>query len=425
MTKDKIKKGLEKEGFKPTVVEDTKEKLNYAMQAIEKFYTELNPGLVTLKNNIIYLNSTQDNNDNAYLFQLQDLYREASGTHSACLDTRTDMTIGSGLIPVDESPETEEFINKPNRLGMSLQGIWERICFDYNLTGMYGVQTLYSSEGQIVEVVHNDVSTIRAIAPTEKMEEGDPYLPRVNTWALSTKWADIASKHRMNPQNSAVTINNFNPKTWAEDGGRQLLVNMKYISGMFPYGLPHYQSVIKYIQLDNELAKFHLNKVSGGMFANVILKLSGNPSDEEKSRFKNEFTRKYLGSDKSKILFIWSEEDEAMDPKIIPFSSNDDAQIFKDLNDVLTQKILTANRIPPELASIPTANASLGGDGNKLAVSHAHVVENVIKPIQKSMLMGLNQIMRHNGLSELTVLNEGLKLNQDDVNESGGNPAIT
>lgn len=422
MTSDKVKKGLEKEGFKPIVVEDEKEKLNYAMQTLEKFYKELNPEQTTLKNNIIYLNSSQGRNDNAYLFELQDLYREASGTHSACINTRTDMTIGSGLVPVIPSPETEEFLNRTNRMGMTMQEIWERLCFDYNLTGMYALQLLYSKEGKIVEVVHNDISTVRAVSPSEKDEI---FIPYINEWALSTKWPDIATKHRMNPLNSAILIKNFNPKTWAEDGGRQLLVNRKYSSGMFPYGLPHYQSVIKYIQLDNELAKYHLNKVSGGMFANVILRLSGNPSDEEKMRFKNEFTRKYLGADKSKILFIWSEEDETMDPKIIPFSTNDDAQVFKDLNEMLTQKILTANRIPPELASIPTQNASLGGDANKLAVSHAHVIENVIKPIQKSMLIGINQIMKHNELSEVTVLNEGLKLNQDDVDESGGNPAET
>jgi len=418
---NKIKEGLKKEGMNPIVVEDKKEKLNYAMQSIEKFYTELNPNQVTLKNNIIYLNSTQDVNDNAYLFQLQDLYREASGTHSACIDTRTDMTIGSGLVPVEPSPETEEFLNTPNRLGMSMQEIWEKICFDYNLTGMYAVQTLYSKEGKIVEVVHNDISTVRAVANDELI---DPFIPYINTWALSTKWPEIVSKHRMNPQNAAILINNFNPKTWAEDGGRQLLVNKKYISGMFPYGLPHYQSVIKYIQLDNELAKYHLNKVSGGMFANVILRLSGNPNDEEKSRFKNEFTRKYLGADKSKILFIWSDEDEAQDPKIIPFSTNDSAQVFKELNDMLTQKILTAHRIPPELASIPTTT-SLGGDAAKMATSYSFIVENVIKAMQKSMLVGINQIMKQNELMEVTVLNDGLKLDQEDVDESGGNPAIT
>jgi len=122
---------------------------------------------------------------------------------------------------------------------------------------------------------------------------------------------------------------------------------------------------------------------------------------------------------------MWSESGEEGTPKIIPFSTNDDSQVFKDLNDILTQKILTAHRIQPELASIPTQNASLGGDSNKLAVSYGFTVENVIKPIQKSMLASLNLVFRHNGLQDVTVKNEGLKLDQDDVNNSGGNPAET
>jgi len=422
MDTNKIKEGLKKEGMNAQVVTDKKEKLNYLMSNLEQFYTELNPNQVTLKNNIIYLNSNEEVNDNAYLFQLQDLYREASGTHSACLDTRIDMTIGGGLVPVIEDVETQEFLDRVNRMGMNFQQIWERLCFDFNLTGMFGMQLLYAKDSKIVEVVHNDISTIRGVASDDKE---NPFIPVINTWALSTQWADIATKHRINPNNAAIQIANFNPKTWSEDGGRQLMLHKKYISGMFPYGLPHYQAVMKYIELDNQLAKFHLNKVAGGMFANVILKLSGNPSDEEKARFRNEFTRKYLGADRNKILFIWSDEDEASDPKIIPFSTNDDAQVFKDLNEILTQKILTAHRIPPELASIPTANASLGGDANKMAVSHAYVVENVIKPIQKSMLQSINQIFRHNGLQDVTVENQALDLEVNNADNNDSNIAET
>jgi len=249
-------------------VVDRGEKLNYLMPALEKMYRELNPTMVTLKNDIIYFNTNEELNDNAYLFMLQDLYREASSTHSACIDTRVDMTIGSGLEPVVADLATQEFLDTPNRMGMTMQQIWERLCFDYNLTGMYSLQLLYSKEGKIVEVVHNDISTVRAIAPRD--DKDTPYVPYINTWALSTQWSDIASKHRINPSNASIPVNNFNPRTWSADGGRQLLVHKKYTSGMFPYGLPHYQAVLKYVQLDNELAKYHLGKVSQGFFPNVI-----------------------------------------------------------------------------------------------------------------------------------------------------------
>lgn len=417
MNTDNIKKALDLSGDayqNSEVVTDNTEKMNYLMPTFENLYKELNPQQVTLKNNIIYLNSSQDVNDNAYLFELQDIYREASGTHTACLNTKVDMTIGNGLKPIVDDVATQEFLDNNNRMGQNWQQIWERICFDYNLTGMFALQTLWSKEGKVVEVVHNDISTIRGVAPDEK---DTAFLPIINTWALSSRWAEIVDHNRLTPNNSAIMIANFNTKTWAEDGGRQLMVHKKYISGMFPYGLPDYQSVIKYIELDNQLAKFHLGKVSQGFFPNVIVQLSGNPSDEDKNLFKSRFNRRYVGPDKSKILFVWSEMGEDA-PKIIQFSTNDDSQIFVDLNTILTQKILTAHRIPPELASIPTANASLGGDANKMAVSHAYVVQNVIKPIQKSMLQSINQIFRQNGLMDVSVDNDSLMLDTENNKEN-------
>ena len=421
MSVDKIKDTLNSEGLKEKVINDPEEKFSYLMPAFETFYTSLNPTQVTLKNHIIYLNSDEGINDNAYLAQLVDLYKEGSSTHSACIDLRNDMSIGSGLIPVNPSPETEAFLNTRNSVGDTLQDIWEKITFDYNTTGMYAVQVIYNKMGKVAEVFHTDITTVRAVSPDSQ----DPFVNNINTWALSTKWAKITNQHRYTTNNSAVYIKTFNPKTWAEDGGRQLLVCRKYIPGSFAYGLPHYQSVINYIELDNQLSKFHLNKVSQGFFPNVIISLTGNPSKEEKERFKNKFNRKYVGADKSKILFIWSEVGEENQPKIIPFSTNDDAQIFKDLNDILTQKILTAHRIQPELASIPTANASLGGDANKINVSYSFTIESVIKPLQKTMLKSFNRILITNGLTPVTVKNDGLKLNQQEVNNAGGNTAPT
>jgi hypothetical protein len=176
-------------------------------------------------------------------------------------------------------------------------------------------------------------------------------------------------------------------------------------SGNFPYGLPHYNSVIKYIQLDNELSKFHLNKVAGGFFPNVIVQLAGSPSKEEKDIFVNKFMRKYVGADKEKILFIWN-EGEGNEPKIVPFNTNDDNQIFEILDKICTQKILTAHQVFPELASMPSVGQSLGGDANKIQAATDLMIRNVIKPMQKSMLQSINKIFRQNKLQDVTVTSE-------------------
>ena len=304
-------------------------------------------------------------------------------------------------------------------MGDNWQKIWEKISYDYEVHGMYALQLLYNREGIIAEAYHTDISTVRAKANQEQ-----EFIPYTSEWLLSRQWAQIRNKQRYTFNNSAVNIANFQPETWSKDGGRQLLVSRKYQSGNDVYSLPHYNSVINYIKLDHELSKYHLNKVAGGFFPNVIVQLAGSPSDEQKQEFKNKFMRRYRGSDKEKILFMWNEGEDTQ-PKIVPFSTNDDTQVFEILNNILTQKILTAHQVQPELASLPSASASLGGDANKINVSRAFMVETVIKPEQKAMLADLNMIFRHNKLQDITVTNESLKLNPADINNSGGNAPET
>lgn len=397
----KIKEGLASEGYSNVSEVSGEDRFSYVIPTLEKLYKELNPCQVTLKNNVIYFNTNERINDNAYMFECQDLYREASSTHTACINLRTDMLIGNGLEPVSADTATLEFINTPNRMGETINDIWEKICTDKEIHNMYSIQLLYNREGKIPEVLHVDVSNVRAMSNNQ-----EEYIPYIHQWAISTKWAEIVNKNRYTPNNSAAEIPNFNPKTFKEDGFRQLLVHRDYAPGNFPYSLPHYNSVLNYVRLDHELSKFHLNKVAGGFFPSVIVKLAGNPNEEEKQRFKNNFIRKYMGPNKEKIMFVWSDADEQNDPKIIPFSTNDDSEIFEILDKITTQKIITAHQVVPDLASLPSQGQSLGGDSNKLIAARDNMLRSVIVPRQKSMLQSLNKIMQVNGLQKLTVTNE-------------------
>ena len=378
-------------------------RFDYVMPTMQKLYSEIQPNQVTLKNQIIYLNSNQQVNDNAFMFQCQDLYRNASPTHTGCLNLRVDMCVGNGLIPVIADPATQEFLDHINRVGDSWQQVWDKVNFDMQLHGMFAIQCLYAKTGEIVECLHTDISTVRAVSPVEN----EDYVPYINTWAISNRWADIATKNRYTPSQNAAMIKNFMPATWAEDGARQLLVHRDYQSGNFPYGLPHYNSVLSYVRLDQQLSLYHLNKVSGGFFPNVIVQLVGSPTQEEKDVFVNKFMRKYMGADKEKILFLWSETDDAgQKPLIIPFSTNDDNQIFEILDKITTQKLLTAHQVQPELASLPSVGQSLGGDSNKLIAATDVMLRNVVTPIQKSMLQSINKIFRHNQLQDVSVSND-------------------
>jgi len=368
-----------------------KEKLNYAMPGIMKFYEEINPHLTTNRRGVVYFNTKDMIDDNAFPQKLVDYYNEASPTHSSLVNLKYDLLVGGGLIPQDEF--AVEFLLKENKFGDNLQDVWNKMCMDYAILESYALQIIYSKGGGLSELVHTDMSKVRA----QVNDDFDEQTSIIKNWLLSNHWARITNKRykKFTSENSAISIPEFNRKDWSKDSGLQMVVCRKYTPNAEVYSIPSYVSVLNYVLLEHELSKFHLNKITGGLFANAIVYLPGNPGDEEKRRFINEFKKKYQGSDNEKLMFIWGEfSNEAELPKVIPFSTQDQDEVFQELDKIITQKIITAHRAIPELAGIQSDGADLGGDANKINVSRAYYIQTVIEPMRKPMLDTLNKVLR-------------------------------
>jgi hypothetical protein len=389
------------------VVESSEEKFKYAMPALQKLYAEVQPNITTSTYGVLYFNSTQnDANDNAYFAELINTYQQKSTTFANLINLTRNMLVGNGLQPVTSGDTaTMEFINKPNQYGESLQEQWQKYCFDYALTQAYSMECLYNAKGQIAETNHVDISTVRA-----KANENEN-IPYTDLYYISRNWARISNKNyrRYTVATSGIPIKTYNPKTWAADGGRQLVYVKRYTAGNQFYSIPSFQPILLYCELEYQLALFHNGKVSRGFFPNVIVNLPGNPSEEEKLEFTNKFKLKYTGADKEKILFIWSTDGDTK-ATIAPFNTMDDNDIFEILNRITTEKIASGMGANVELAGISIGNASLGGDANKLSVSYNLFHANIIKPMQQEMLKGINKVMVQNGLGLVTVVTPPLNL---------------
>ena len=396
---------ITKEDGYEVVIGSVREKLNYAMPDLIKFYTQINPHITTTNKGVVYFNSSEGVDDNAYPIQLIDLYKEGSATHSALINLKRDLLIGNGLLTDD--PDTEAFLKRKNRNGDNMQKVWEKICMDMAIFESYALQVINNKKGGLYELLHQDISKVRAKAE----DELDTNL--VREWLISNNWAKISNKRYKvyTVSNNAVPIANYNKENWSIDGGRQLAVMRKYTPSSDVYSIPSYQSVLQYIQLSKELANYHLNKVTGGLFANAIVYLTGNPDDEEKKKFVRDFKNKYQGSNGEKLLFVWGDyATEAALPKVIPFSTNDEKEVFDELNNIIVQHIITAHRATPELAGIQTNNASLGGDMNKLIAARKYYIKTVIEPLRKDMLSMLNDILEDYGYSKVYVENDDLSI---------------
>lgn len=384
-----------------------KDKLNYAMPDLIKFYTQINPYITTTNKGVVYFNSSESIDDNAYPIQLIDLYKEGSATHSALINLKRDLLIGNGLFTDDAN--TLAFLKKKNRNGDNMQRVWEKMCMDMAIFESYSLQVINNKKGGLFELLHQDISKVRARAE----DELDTNL--VKEWLISNNWAKITNKQYKvyTVLNNAVAIANYNKENWSVDGGRQLAVMRKYTPSSDVYSIPSYQSVLQYIQLSKELANYHLNKVTGGLFANAIVYLTGSPDDEEKKKFVRDFKNKYQGSNGQKLLFVWGDHaTESALPKVIPFSTNDEKEVFDELNNIIVQHIITAHRATPELAGIQTNNASLGGDVNKLIAARKYYIKTVIEPLRKDMLSMLNDILEDYGYSHVYVENDDLSIEE-------------
>jgi len=383
-----------------------------------KFYQMINPNLTTSHMGVVYFNTNESYEDNAYPVQLTNLYNEGSPVHSSLVNLKRDLLIGNGL--KSDDPITNEFLNTTDEEGNSMQTTWEKLCSDYSIFESYSIQIIYNKVGGLHSILHVEQSKVRAKSENDMLNTNI-----VKTWYVSNNWAKITNKRQTltNVNNSAIPIANFNPKSWSIDGGRQLAVCRKYIANADVYSIPSYQSVLQYIMLAKELANFHLNKVSGGLFANAIIYLSGNPTDQEKRLFVDQFKRKYQGSNGEKLLFVWGENLE-LAPKVVPFSTEDNSEVFNELNDIITSHIITAHRATPDLAGIASKGVSLGGDTNKLIAARKYYIETVIKPMRKSMLQTLNGVLSKFGYQDVYVENDELTLDTNKDTTIDNNPVV-
>lgn len=372
------------------------------------FYKAVQPNITTTKNGIVYFNSTNDDEDNAYTAKIIDYAKNKSAVHSNLLNLKANLLYGSGLFPVDESnTATWDFINAENQAGENLNTVWQKMCTDASWFEAAAYQAVFD-EGKVAEVYHTDVSKLRAQEPNN--------LGYVEQWYHNDTWGIIENSKakRNNSVEHATVIPAFNVKN-ATDGSKvQLNYIKKYTPGNDVYAITSYNSSLTWVQIEYELAQYHLAKIQAGFFPSSIVTMFGNPSEEDQNKFVQEFTKKYAGSKNTgKNIFVWV-DGQGNTPKVERLSEDVNSKMFDSLIDMAAQRIATGHGADLTLSGIDAKGTDLGGDANKTNVSRLAFIEHVIVPLQTVLLSGINKIFKANGLSEVTVHNAPLKLVQPD-----------
>ena len=264
---------------------------------------------------------------NRYPEYLLNLYRR-SAKHHAIINSKKDYVFGQGWAVNAEGLDTmglarlQQFIEEPNQYE-SLNDILEKVALDYELYNGFALEVVYNQlNDKIAAIYHADFARYRS------NEDGTKYY-------YSEDW----KKH--NPV--VEEIDAFN---WKEPSGKQLL----YVKGYSPdckyYPLPTYLGSTGYIELDVEIANFHLNAVKNNFVGGTIISFyNGEPTLEEQEEIERQIKDKFTGTDNANSIVLNFADSRDRGVDIQQLNGNDFDKRFDILNKTVQREIYAGHSV--------------------------------------------------------------------------------
>jgi DNA-binding MarR family transcriptional regulator len=293
--------------------------LNFAAQKVPDFKEQRGKDWIMF--------GTEGQWKNRYPEYLLDLYRRSAKNH-AIINSKKDYVVGQGWAVKDENlstfrlAELQQFIKHPNQYE-SLDDILEKVAMDYELYNGFALEIVYNQlNDKIAAIYHADFARYRS------NEDGSCYY-------YSEDW----SKH--NPV--VEKIDAFN---WKEPQGKQLL----YVKGYSPdckyYPLPTYLGSTAYIELDVEVANFHLNSIHNGFMGGTLINFyNGEPTPEEQEEIERQIKDKFTNTDNANSIVLNFSDSRDRGAEIQQLNGNDFDKRFDILNRTVQKEIYAGHQV--------------------------------------------------------------------------------
>jgi len=318
--------------------------------------------------------------DNMYPQYLLELYN-GSSINNAIIKGVSAMIYGEGLDATDKQDSEEhkaQWLRLTSLLGHSQKDLLKCLAFDLKLFGMCYVNVIWNKpRTKIVEMYHIPAQYIRS-------GKTDGY-GRVNEYYYSADWTNTR-KHK--PR----TYKAFDEKD--RTSASQVLCIKDYSPGSYYYSLPDYQGSTSYIQLDMEIAQFHLSNIKSGMFPSMAVNFAnGVPTREERRTIERQINSKFGGSGNAGKILITFNDGKDTAPEIVPINANDNSDSYQFLSTETTRKVLTGHRVTsPLLFGVKGDGGGFGNNADELRDSYSLFNNTVIKPFQNTLLEGLQAV---------------------------------
>jgi len=339
---------------------------------------------------------------NSFPNDLIELYNNSS-IHNTCVNAIVDGIVGEGLTA------TPEFVlDKANITDESWNDVFKKVATDYKLYGGFAMEVIWNkSRTRIAEVYHIDFSWLRA---KEKNYRG-----QIPGYYVSDEWNE-QYRYGQAPIDDLPYLPCYNPHTNVEEP-KQIYVFNPYRPGQKYYPLPDYVGALRVIDLDTEVDNFHINNIQNGLAPSLMVTTFTNANEEEREAIERMLQLQYAGTSNAGNLMYIDVDSPENAPKIEPIPQNGADGYYTTINDMVTQKILTAHRITsPMILGIKTPG-QLGGR-DEVTDAYLLLVNTVIRPYQQNILQVIEDLLEqmHPAL-EITVGVQQLKLFTDGTED--------
>lgn len=369
-----------------------KKKSKYNMSVVNMSHYNI-PHIIE-KDNKDYISFGLDNLYPQYLIELF----TGSGINSAIIKGVASMIAGDqqgtyqGLDVVDkdilEGGEKEQYLQFAKLMNKGDRNTLKNLAFDLKLFGTCYINTIYNkTKTAIAEIKHVPAQYIRS-------GKVDSY-GKVHDFYYSYDWSN---ERKYKPH----VIKAFDPDNRTDTS--QLLQIKEYNPQSFYYGIPDYVGGTDYIQLDMSIAELHLANIDNNFMPSCMVNFAnGIPSDEERMEVERKLNDKFSGSGNSGKLIITFNDGKETAPEVVPLNTGDNDDKYQFLSSEVNRKVLTAHRIVSPLLFGVKAESGFGNNAEEIKDSFELLLSSVIKPFQHTLLEGLGQVFRINGIDSLDV----------------------
>ena len=326
--------------------------------------------------------------NNLYPNYLLELFL-GSAINGALIKSIGAMIYGEGIAAtnVDENTDTKEsYLRLTELLHNSDDDVLKDLAMDLKLFGGCYVNVIWSRDrSKIAKMKHVPAQFIRS----GKMIDGE-----VETYYYSADWSKSKkAEYKPRPYRAFSTED----RTQAS---QILMIRDK--NPALHYGfVPDYIASTDYIQLDLEIAQFHLSNISNGMFPSMAINFAnGIPTDEERRIIERQINAKFASSGNAGKILITFNDGKDTAPEIVPIDSNGASEKYQFLSTEVVNKILSGHRVTsPILFGIRSEGGGLGNNADELRDAYSLFNNTVIIPFQNILLQGLNKIFKVNDIN--------------------------